>query len=57
MNSIRSLFITAYCWMFGSTKKAAAEAFKKHMDARNECYIKAVIESFENNARKSFYDD
>ena len=57
MNGNRRMFIIAYCWMFGSTKKAAAEAFKKHMDARNECYIKAVIESFENNAIKSFYDD
>jgi len=57
MNGNRRMFIIAYCWMFGSTKKAAAEAFKEHMDAKDERYIKNVIESFESNARKAFYED
>lgn len=57
MSSNKSMFISAFCWMFGSTKKAAAEAFKEHMDAKDERYIKNVIESFESNARKAFYED
>ena len=57
MSSNKSMFISAFCWMFSSTKKAAAEAFKEHMDAKDERYIKNVIESFESNARKAFYED
>lgn len=53
----KRLFIASYVWMFGSTKKAAAEVYKKHMNVKSTGYIEAVIDCYRSNARKAFHND
>lgn len=52
---MKQLFITAYLWMFGTTKKEAEKAYRENKN--NPVYIRAVIEGHTGNARKSFYAD
>ena len=46
-------FINAYCYCYGATKKEAKEVYK----SASKQYIRAVIESFEQDSRKAFYED
>ena len=57
MSNSKRMFITAYCWMYGSTKKEAANVYRQKMESGSVGFIEAVIECFKENARKSFYDD
>lgn len=50
---MKERFITAYKWSYGATRKEALEVYRK---ATPE-YINAIIDGFELNAKKSFYDD
>lgn len=46
-------FITVYTWLYGETKSKAKQAYKSYSESER----KEVIDIFENNARKSFYED
>lgn len=46
-------FITAYTWLYGASKKGAGQVWK----TASEEYKKAIIETFENNAKQNFYND
>lgn len=46
-------FINAYAWLYGSTKKQAKEIYKNSSIE----YIESIIECFNNNAKKAFYND
>lgn len=46
-------FITAYVYMFGSTKKAADKVYK----TATERYISEIIYTFKQNAKAAFYYD
>ena len=50
---MKKMFINAYVWMYGGTKKEAAEAYKI-TDAN---YCNAIIKCFLDNAKTSFYED
>lgn len=50
---MREKFIKAYCYCYGETKKKAAEVYRK---ATAE-YIQAVIDSYDHDTRKAFYND
>lgn len=47
------LFVDAYIWMFGGTKKAAREVYRK----ADHGYISAVIESYTRHFAFTFYED
>lgn len=49
-------FITAACWMWGISKKAAQE-FYNDWRRNNPAIIDNVIESFQENAWRSAYTD
>lgn len=46
-------FITAYCWMFGGTKTEAKIIFK----CADQEYIKLIIDIYNKQTQKSFYED
>lgn len=50
---MKARFIRAYQWLFGTTKKEAARVYRE----APETYIRGVIESFENNAICTFFED
>lgn len=50
---MKKLFIIAYCYTYGSTKKKAAEVCKT---ATPE-YIAAIIEGFRQDSRAGFLND
>ncbi|MCQ2978076.1 MAG: hypothetical protein MJ232_08685 [archaeon] len=49
-------FVNAFCWLYGTTKKEAVKTYKalKNNDIN---YINNIINCFENNAKKAFYND
>ena len=47
------LFISAYVWMFGGTKKAEREIYKNADDE----YIRIVIKAFLDQNRLAFWND
>lgn len=51
--SKRELFITAYQWLYGGTKKTANEIYKK----ADEEYIDLIIKCFNEQCKTSFYYD
>ena len=53
----KNQFIAAYTWMYGSTKKVAERIYKSAMECADYKYIREVVACFEDNARRSFYDD
>lgn len=46
-------FITAYVWLFRSTRKQALQVYK----TAETGYIEAVITAFKDNAKRAFYND
>ena len=50
-------FVTAYCWMYGSSKKRAAEVYLELLHQNDLASIDTVIECFRDNAHRSFYTD
>ena len=50
---MKKMFVNAYVWMYGVTKKEAAEAYK----ITNSNYHDAIIKCFLDNAKASFYED
>lgn len=46
-------FVSAYRWMFGGTKKAAREIFRK----ADPDYIKNVVSAYEKQSFIAFYED
>lgn len=46
-------FISAYQWLYGATKAEASKAYARYDDESR----KVIISIFENNAKKSFYED
>jgi hypothetical protein len=50
---MKKRFITAYTWLFGTTKKEAERVYK----IAPQSYILGVIESFETNAIRAFFED
>lgn len=50
-------FITAYTWMYGSTKKQAEGAYRRAMEIADYGYVNEIIDCFKNNAKNSFYND
>lgn len=57
LNTMKRDFITAYTWMYGGTKKQAEGTFRKAMEIADYGYVKEIISCFEDNAKRSFYDD
>ena len=57
LNAMKKDFITAYTWMYGSTKKQAEGAYRRAMEIADYGYVKEIISCFKDNAKKSFYDD
>ena len=49
----KTLFINAYIWIFGTTRKDAVEAWK----TLSNDYKEIIIETYENNFKSSFYND
>lgn len=50
---MKNQFITAYCWMYGATKREAAKAWARADKERREL----IIAAFQENAKKSFNAD
>ena len=50
-------FVTAYTWIFGCTKKAAAIVYREEKSKKNMGYIENVIACFKGNAKRCFMDD
>ena len=50
---MKKIFVDAYVWMYGVTKKEAMEAYKT-TDAN---YHNVIIKCFRDNAKASFYND
>jgi len=46
-------FITAYMWMYGSSKKEAEQVYRKV----NKEYQEAIIDGFKQNAKQAFIND
>ena len=46
-------FIIAYTWLYGEAKSKAKQAYKSYSESER----KEIIDIFENNARKVFYED
>lgn len=46
-------FYDAYQWMYGTSKKDAAEAFKNVSDE----YAYELIRGYKNQCKKAFYED
>lgn len=46
-------FITAFCWLFGGSKRNAAEAYRNAAPD----YITTIIECFQGNAARVFSED
>ena len=57
LNAMKSDFVTAYIWMYGSTKKKAEGVFRRAMEIADYGYIKEIIACFKDDARREFYDD
>ena len=53
MRNNQKNFIEAYVWLFGGTKKAAKEIYKK---ADND-YVSLIIESYAKQNRIAFWED
>lgn len=50
---MKKMFINAYVWMYGVTKKEAGEAYK----ITDENYHSVIVKCFLDNAKASFYKD
>lgn len=50
---MKKIFVNAYVWVYGTTKKEAMKAYKT-TDAN---YHNAIIKCFLDNAKASFYRD
>ena len=50
---MKKMFINAYVWMYGATKKEAVEAYK----TTDTNYHNSIIQCFLDNAKASFYKD
>lgn len=46
-------FVAAYCWLFGGTKKAARDIYRK----ADKDYIAAVLRAYEKQSFIAFYED
>lgn len=57
LNAMKKDFINAYTWMYGSTKKQAEQTYRRAMEIADYSYIREIINCFESNAKKAFYDD
>ena len=57
LTAMKKDFITAYTWMYGSTKKQAEGAYRRAMEIADYGYIKETIACFKDNAKRSLYDD
>lgn len=57
MKENKDMFVTAYVWSYGVTKKEAMKQYTENKKAGNEEYINAIIEGFTSNAEKAFYND
>ena len=57
VGNMKNDFITAYTWMYGETKKKAEGVYRRAMEIADYGYIKEIINCYENNARRNFYDD
>lgn len=54
----KSEFITAYIYSYGTTKTYAATMYKKVViEEGNTAYYNAIIDSYRQDCRKSFYND
>ena len=49
----KDLFISAYCYLYGSTKKAAFRAWKN----TGPEYKKEIIRGYTGDCKKAFYND
>lgn len=49
----KSDFITAYCYAYGATKKAALQAWK----ISNDSYKREIIAGYKEECKKRFYND
>ena len=52
-----SQFVNAYTWSYGTTKAKAKQVYKDCKKDGDIEYIKAIVDGFEGNAKKSFYND
>ena len=50
---MKTEFIRAYVWLYGTTKAAATNVYK----SADQGYIKAIIDTFKDNACKAFRED
>lgn len=50
---MQKLFVSAYQYLYGGTKKEAVKSYKDNGDA----YRKTVIETFLDNAKRTFNND
>ena len=50
---MKKIFVDAYVWMYGVTKKEAMEAY----NTTDADYHNAIIKCFLDNAKASFYND
>lgn len=57
LGNLKSRFVTAYTWMYGSSKKQAESAYRRAMEIADYGYVKEIVDCFENNAKRSFYED
>lgn len=46
-------FLTAFCWLFGGSKRNAAEVYRNAAPD----YITTIIECFQGNAARAFSED
>ena len=52
-----SQFVNAYTWSYGTTKAKAKQVYRDCKKDGDIEYIKAIVDGFEGNAKKSFYND
>lgn len=50
---MKQLFILAYCYCYGATKRQAAAAYKN----ATPDYIQEIIKAYNQDARNAFYND
>ncbi len=50
---MRQMYITAYQWLYGATKREAEKAWRRSDDERRSI----VIKCFTDNAKKTFTED
>ena len=54
---MKDKFIRAYMYSFGTTKKEAVQTYKECIRNGKTGYIAAIIQGYEQDSCKAFYED